>query len=33
MYQTLDDLEKATQVYQTEENKSRRWVKWTFLVL
>ena len=33
MYQTLDDLEKATQIYQTEENKSRRWVKWTFLVL
>ena len=33
MYQTLDDLEKATQVYQTEENKSRRWVKWTFIVL
>ena len=33
MYQTLDDLEKTTQVYQTEENKSRRWVKWTFLAL
>lgn len=33
MYQTLNDLEKNILDYQTEENKPRKWVKWTFLVL
>jgi hypothetical protein len=33
MYQTLEDLEKNILDYQTEENKPRKWVKWTFLVL